>query len=128
MVNFSRRELANYAADQILAKNKEIVNQLASYLHETSRTKEANLLVRDINSALADRGFISAEVSSQHELDDTTRNELKTLLSKRYKTNDISINELIDLNLLGGVKIRTAHEEFDGSLRRKINRLKVTKA
>lgn len=128
MVNFSRRELANYAAEQILAKNKDIVNQLASYLHETGRTKEVNLLVRDINSALADKGFISADVSSQHALDEATRSELKTLLSKRYKTNDISINELIDLNLLGGVKIRTAHEEFDGSLRRKINRLKATKA
>lgn len=128
MVNFSRRRLANYAAEQILAKKKDIVTQLAAYLHDTGRTKELDLLVRDINNALADKNLVLAEVSSARELDNASREELNTLLSKRYKTNDINISESIDLNLLGGVKIRTAHEEFDGSLKRKINRLKLIKA
>jgi len=128
MIKFTRRQLANYAAEQIIAGNDQIFSQLGAYLYETNRIKEDKLLIREINSALYNKGYVVAEVSSQHELDSASRNELKDLLSRRYKTNNISVDESIDSDLLGGIKIKTACEEFDGSLRRKINRLKMTKA
>lgn len=128
MVNFTRRQLASYAAKALIAKNSQIIPQLAAYLYESGRAKEVDLLIRDIDSALNSNGYISAEISSHYKLDDNLRTELKTLLSKRYNSENINISESIDSGLLGGIKIKTADEEFDGSLRRKINSLKMTKA
>lgn len=128
MAFFSRRQLANYAAEQILDNNKNIALELTSYLYETNRIKEVDSLIRDIDTALAEKGVINAEISSHHRLDNSTRENLKAVLSKHYGSDSINIDESIDASLLGGIKIKTACEEFDGSLRYKINRLKATKA
>jgi len=127
MANFSRRQLARYACKQLLAENKQVIPELASYLHETKRTKEAELLIKDIQVALESKGTVVAEVSSKHKLDDSIKKEIETMLKKHHDTSNVIIDECIDPDLLGGVKICTASEEFDNSLRKKLERLKTMK-
>ena len=127
MIQFTRRQLAGYAAEQLLAGNSAVINELASYLFETKRTKEVPLLVRDIESALQDSGVLVADVAGAHGLDDKSRSEVSALLQQKYGTAHIQLREHVDPSLLGGLTIRTADEAFDGSLRRSINQLKAMK-
>ena len=60
MAQLTRRQLAQYGAAELLNGNMAVVQELAAYLVETKRSKEADMLVRDIESALADQGVIVA--------------------------------------------------------------------
>ncbi len=127
MAYFTRRRLAGYVSEQLIAGNSQIIEQLAAYLHESGRAKEVDLLVRDIENALEERGVVLAKTSSAFGLDDSTRLDVKAMLEKRYDSRNVLIEDVVDPTLLGGIKIRTAGEEFDGSLKRKINRLRAMK-
>lgn len=127
MAYFTRRRLAGYVSEQLIAGNSQIIEQLAAYLHESGRAKEVDLLVRDIENALEERGVVLAKTSSAFGLDDSTRLDVKAMLEKRYDSRNVLIEDVVDPTLLGGIKIRTAGEEFDRSLKRKINRLRAMK-
>ena len=51
----SRRKIATYAADQLLAgvSKKEVLRSVAAYLVENKRTREQILVVREIEDVLA---------------------------------------------------------------------------
>lgn len=126
MIRHTRRQLALYAADA-LVKGKNVMPQLAAYLIENHRTKEADLLVRDIEKILASQGTVVARATSARELDQQQYDEIEQLLLKRYGADDVVLTTVVDASLLGGVVVRTASDEFDGSVKRSINRLKALK-
>ena len=64
----SRRSLAEYIADRLVAGDTTVIEQLAAYLIETRRTKQVDLYVSDIEYALIDRGVVIADVTSAHHL------------------------------------------------------------
>ena len=127
MINFTRRQLAEYAAAELAAGREGVMDQLAAYLVDTGRSKEATLLVRDIETALQGRGVVVADVTSAYGLGEAERSAITKLLEEKYVTKQVYLHELVDPSLLGGIKIRAASEEYDGSLQRKINRLKTVK-
>lgn len=127
MRQISRRQLATYAAEAIASGKPEVVEQLASYLVETKRTKEADLLARDIEKALQSRGLVVARTQTAHGLEPEQRAEIEDLIKKRYGAKRVVMVESEEADLLGGVVVTTAGDELDGSLRRNINRLKVVK-
>jgi len=49
----SRRKIAALYADELLAGHKDVVKKLAAYLIESRRERELDLIVRDIEAALA---------------------------------------------------------------------------
>lgn len=126
MIRYTRRQLALYAADALLA-GKDVVPQLAAYLVESHRTKEVELLVWDIEKVLASRGTMVAKTTSARELDEAEKAEIEKLLTTKFGAKDIVLKSSVDESLLGGVVVRTASNEFDGSLKRSINRLKALK-
>ena len=69
MTTLSRRHLAQYAAEKLAQGDRSVVEQLAAYLVASRRTKEAELLVRDIERWLETNGVVVARVTSAHELD-----------------------------------------------------------
>ncbi len=126
MIRYSRRQLAAYVASAIL-KGEDVIPKLAAYLIDNKRTKEANLLVYDIEKALVRSGTVVAHVTSAHEIDVSTSSAIEKLLQSKYGMADIAMRSDVDVSLLGGVVVRAAGEEFDGSLKRSINRLKALK-
>ncbi len=126
MIRYSRRQLAAYVASAIL-KGEDVIPKLAAYLIDNKRTKEADLLVYDIEKALARSGTVVAHVTSAHEIDASTSSAIEKLLQSKYGVAGIAMKSDVDKSLLGGVVVRAAGEEFDGSLKRSINRLKALK-
>ncbi|MCK9522509.1 MAG: F0F1 ATP synthase subunit delta [Proteobacteria bacterium] len=124
---FSRRQLANYVADQLLAGRSAVIDELAAYLVETRRIKEADTLVMSIESALLTRGVLVAEVSSTRPLSDSTRTLIASKLRQAFQTQKLHLRERTDPSLLGGILVRTADHEMDGTLRHALNQLKALK-
>lgn len=125
MIRLSRRQLARYGAEQLLKGHSNVIDQLAAYLVENKRAKEAPLLLLDIEKALQSHGVVAARVSSAHELDANELANIEAILGKFYNASDVQIEKELSSDLLGGVVIKTAGDEFDGSLKRSINRLKA---
>ena len=123
----SRRDLATYVADQWIngADRAKLIRQLAAYLVESRRTNEAILVVRDIETALAERGQILARVTSAHPLSGSMANEISKQLKTDRGAKSVEIETSVDPSLLGGVKIETPGHELDGSLYRRLKAIKL---
>ncbi len=123
----SRRKLADYYADELLAGNKHIAEQLAAHLIETGRLRELELVTRDIEAALARRGVVLAEVSSAHELTEASRTAVTTYLRQATGASSVQLKESVESRLLGGMRITVPGGEMDASLQRKIMKLRAAK-
>lgn len=77
----SRRKLAKYAAEQLLAGNDAVLEEIAGLLVYEKHEREVELLVRDIEVELAERGMVVATVESARALDEATKGAVKKLLA-----------------------------------------------
>ena len=77
----SRRKLAKYAAEQLLAGNDAALEEIAGFLIYEKHEREVELLARDIEVELAERGTVVATVESTRALDEATKGAIKRLLS-----------------------------------------------
>lgn len=122
----SRRKIAAYFADELLA-GRSVTQQLAAYLVDAKRVREADLMVRDIESALADRGVLLADVSSARDLGADTEKAVTDYLKATTKAKTVHVRPHVDPHLLGGVRIDTPGARLDKTLRHRINQLTATK-
>lgn len=127
-VRLSRRKLASYCADGLLAGKKDVVLQeLAAYLIEKKRVNELELIVRDIEAALLSRGVVVADVVTARDLTAATEKHIAAFVASRYPNASVQLRAHVDPAVLGGVKITLAGEELDGTIRRKLTALKASK-
>jgi len=127
----SRRKLAKYAAEQILAGNDAVLEEIAGFLVYEKHEREVELLARDIEAELAERGTVVATVESARALDLATKDEIKNLLSSKANTGDrnitVLLRESIDQALIGGFKLRTPTATLDATIAKKLNDLRAKK-
>lgn len=146
----SRRKLAKYAAEQLLAGNDAVLEEIAGFLIYEKHEREVELLVRDIEVELAERGMVVATVESARVLDAATKDAIKRLLSSnsdmesltsvegrsaaRASRTDASsqninvlLRESIDPTLIGGFKLRTPTATLDATVLKKLNDLRAKK-
>lgn len=119
----SRRKLADYAARELVAGNAKVMNELAAYLVSERRTKEAELLVRDIETALATRGEMVADVTTARELTLEARDALKQFIASTSGAKKVTLRESIDPLVIGGARIATPNMLFDGTVANKLEKL-----
>jgi F-type H+-transporting ATPase subunit delta len=122
-IRLSRRRIAAHAADRLLAgeSHSTILRDIAAYLVETRRTRERELLVRDIEEALAARGSIIADVASASPLTDALKKQIMQLVGG----TSLQLREVVDPTLLGGVRVDIPGKRFDGTMRRKLTALRA---
>ena len=126
-LRLSRRKIAEHVASELLAGNSAVTSQLAAYLIETRRQREVELITRDIEDALARKGVVIADIASAHELTDTSRSAITSFLKEKVDAKKVHLRETVEPSLLGGVRINVSGSEMDGTLRRKITKLKAAK-
>ena len=124
----SRRKLAEYSADQLLAGKKEaVLQELAAYLIEKKRVSELELIVRDIEAALLARGTAIAEVVTARKLTAETQAQIEKFVASQHPGVTVQLRTRVEPDVLGGAKIGLAGEELDGTIRRKLTTLKASK-
>lgn len=127
MNKVSRRSLARYAADRLLASDppSNVAEAIASVLVQNKRSGEAELLVADINYELESHGkAATAQITTAHELTDGLRDEIKNLVKKASEVDEVILNEQVDKSVIGGVRIETATRVWDKTAARQLHDLK----
>ncbi len=117
----SRRKLAAFVAEEVQAgRGERAVQQMAAYLIETKQTHSVDLLVRDVETILAEGGTVIADITSAHPLGEAERDMIAQLLgAKEFLTR-----EIVDPAVLGGVRIASAGKRLDATLKHRIDSLK----
>lgn len=126
-VRVSRRKIASYYADELLARKTDIATRLAALLLDTGRVRELDLIVRDIEDALEARGVVIADIASAHTLSQATQKDITAFLKKQSDAKEVHLRVNVDQALLGGVRINVPGRELDTTLRRKLTLLKASK-
>lgn len=124
----SRRALAHYVADGVASKAsaKETIQQLAAYLVESRRTKELDLIVRDVATILAEeKGIMTGTLTSAFELSQEAKKAIETFVAKETGATHISLAEEIDASLVGGYKVALPGHEIDHSIAHQLTTLKT---
>lgn len=118
----SRRKLADYAAEKLTGgtSSKKVLKEVAAYLVESNRTRETELVVRDIEAALAAKGVVVADVVSARPLSAHVKHEISQLVGSK----NLQLRETIDESVLGGVRVAVPGKRFDGTIRRKLTALR----
>lgn len=126
MAKLSRRKIAELWADELI-KGRDITKQIAAYLVSERRVDEAALIVRDTESALAERGIVVADLTSAHGLSDESRAAIQKFLTVRLGAQKVAFREQHDQSVIGGVRVDVAGQQLDATLRTRLNQLKASK-
>lgn len=127
VTKLSRRKIATVVAERLLEGDKTIIKDLAGYLFYTKQTRSINLLVRDIENALLDKGVLVAKVVSAHDLADSVKKQIDAFLLDESGANSVQVQYSIDKDLIGGIQISTPQAILDTSIKNKLQQLKAAK-
>lgn len=105
--------------------SKTLANDVAKYLLSEKRVADLDSLMRDIQQLRADDGHIEVTALSSHELSPKSLSDIKSVIKKHYPhTKSVHINQVIDQNVVGGVRLILANEQLDLSVRYKLSKFK----
>ncbi|MBT2699018.1 F0F1 ATP synthase subunit delta [Bacillus sp. ISL-40] len=68
-------------------------------------------------------GIAEAQVYSTRELTDAEREAISSVFAAKVGKKSLKIENIVDSNLLGGIRLRIGNRIYDGSLRGKLDRL-----
>lgn len=128
MSEISRRKVAEYAAKKVAdgGNVRQLAREIAAWLSETKNLRAEENLLRAIEAEIfAKYSHLVAEVTSARKLTENEREKIVAQLKSEMDAKTVELVEKTDENLLGGVKIRTANAEMDGSLSGKLKRLRA---
>lgn len=123
----SRRKIASYIADQLVSGKDDtrLIQELAGFLIDNKRTKELDLVVRDIEYELKNRGIVLAHITSAFALTAATEAAINTLVKQQTGARVIELQQFIDPVVLGGVKIDIPGMRLDSTIARRLTTLRM---
>jgi len=123
----SRRAIAEYISAGLIdgTSKKTLLNQLAAYLVESRRTKELDLIVRDIEFNLSQKGVVQTTITSAFDLSAETKKALEAFVKSKTKATQVSLTSVVEPSVIGGVKISIPGRELDQTVAHKLTVLKT---
>jgi F-type H+-transporting ATPase subunit delta len=128
MTRLSRRSIAEYVSSSLIEgtpSKKVLFEQLAAFLIESKRTKELDLIVKDIEFYLAQKGIVRTTIVSAHELTEDAKKALSAFVKQETGASQVSLSSHVDPTVIGGVKISTPGREVDQTIARQLTVLKT---
>ncbi|HEY1085294.1 MAG TPA: F0F1 ATP synthase subunit delta [Candidatus Saccharimonadales bacterium] len=122
----SRRKLAAQAASRLSKGEsvKSVMRELGAYLIDQKRTKELSLIVRDIETALISGGTVVVTTTSARALSAEAKQTIEKFITSQYDdVKKVVLRENIDESVIGGVKLETADQVLDGTIKTKLEKL-----
>jgi F-type H+-transporting ATPase subunit delta len=126
-LRLSRRVIARHIAGRLLKADDTVLAELAAFLIDTRRTGEVELIVRDIEHALAEAGVVLADVAAARELTSTLQKSIVAYITSEQGATEVHLRTSVDETLLGGVRISVPGAERDMTLRRQLTKLQALK-
>lgn len=123
----SRRDLATHFVEGFLAGTpvKKLARELAAYLIESRRTRELDVMIRDIQYYLSEKGYVMGTITTAHELTATMKKAIEAYAKKKSGASKLQLEPVVDEAVLGGVKINLPSRELDTTIARQLTILKT---
>jgi F-type H+-transporting ATPase subunit delta len=100
-----------------------VLNTLLLLIDRHRDDQIVNVVNEFIELANDEMGIAEAEVYSVRPLTDAEREAVSTTFAAKVGKKSLKMENFVDSNLLGGVKLRIGNRIYDGSLRGKLDRL-----
>lgn len=127
MNKLSRRSLAHWAADQLIAGRplSKTAEYLAAVLTQTKMTDQAGFLISDITWELEQRQALAVgKVTSANPLSKQLAAALRAHIQKLTNAKTVTLEEHIDKSVIGGIRIETASQSWDQTVAHKLAELR----
>lgn len=128
MQTLSRRKLAGNIAARLAGgeSQKTVLKELAAFLIDTGRKKEAGLIVRDVEAMLVDAGTAVGTVVSARPLNGDSLKTIESFIKQsNSRIKNVVLREQVDESLIGGVRIELPGKQLDASVKAKLEKLTV---
>lgn len=129
MARVSRRSIADYVAASLISGTpgkQQLFRELAAFLIAEKRTKELELIVRDIEYALSEKGHVQTTVLSARELTEEAKKAVASFVKNETGASDVQLTNTVDPSVLGGMKITVPGREMDHTVARQLTVLKTS--
>lgn len=124
----SRAKLADYVTKKIDSSSRsKLSKEIASYLIDNGQTDELNSLMRDVATNIAEsKGVVEVDVYSAHSLTPELKSQIqKMILASKKSARKVVVNQKIDPDVIGGVRLEFPHEMLDLTVRAKLTKLRT---
>jgi F0F1-type ATP synthase delta subunit len=103
----------------------KLAKNVAEYLLDSRKASELESVLRDVVNLRAAKGFVEVDAYSTHKLSDSAIKDIKTTVKNHYdNTKTVVVNNLIDEDLVGGVKLYIGSDRLDLSIKNKLNKFR----
>ncbi|PLR76795.1 F0F1 ATP synthase subunit delta [Bacillus sp. V3-13] len=103
--------------------NTYVLNTLMLLIDRHREDHVADVANYFIGLANDERGIAEAKVYSVRPLTEEEREAISSSFAAKVGKKSLQIENIVDSNLLGGIKLRIGNRIFDGSLKGKLERL-----
>jgi F-type H+-transporting ATPase subunit delta len=103
--------------------NPLVLNTLMILIDRHREDQIADVVDRFVDLANDERGIAEAKVYSIRPLTAEETNALSATFAAKVGKKSLRIENIVDTDILGGIKLRIGNRIFDGSLRGKLDRL-----
>lgn len=123
----SRHHLAEVIGERTLGVSEptQLAREIAAYLLSENLTYELESLVRDVMEYRMKKGVIEAKLVSAHALGREVEADVRKILHDEYpNAKQIRIDQELEPETVGGVRIELPNEQLDLTVRSKLNTFK----
>lgn len=124
MAAISNKQLAKIIYLQLKSqKSKKVSEEVAKFLVENKRTKDLSKIMREVSDLQYKRDNVQeVTMTSAYRLSD----DIKQQILHHINVKKYVVNEVIDQELIGGVRIESNDSIFDLSVRNRLQKLKAS--
>jgi F-type H+-transporting ATPase subunit delta len=119
----SKEEKKNLIIEAFSSMNPYVINTIVILVERHRQDQLAEVANEFIQLANDERGVAEATVTSIRPLTEEESKALSTKFAAKIGKKSLKIENKVDSNLLGGLKVRIGNRIFDGSLQGKLQRL-----
>jgi F0F1-type ATP synthase delta subunit len=123
----SRRHLAEVLGEKTLHIHdaKALTQSIAAFLLESGHTGDLGSLMRDIQAYRAEHGIVEATVVSAFPINKQVETDVRSVLHELYPhAKTMIINERVNPEIVGGLRLELAHDQLDLTVQGKLNTFK----
>ncbi|MDQ3123850.1 MAG: F0F1 ATP synthase subunit delta [bacterium] len=123
----TRKELAEIIGEKTMhiTNRQKLANAVAAYLSSEHKTVNIGSLMRDVMQYRLERGIVEAMAVSAHELTPVVLKDIKILLREHFPhTKTVLLDQRVDPEVIGGIRIELPQEVLDLSVKSKLNLFK----
>lgn len=102
----------------------QVAQSVAAYLVSEGRESDLESIMRDVMRIRRQDGTLEVDVQTAHDQNPTLQSELIDMIRQEFPADHLLADTTLRPELVGGVRITTADEQLDLSVRGKLDTFK----